>query len=529
MSDVATDEASGGSLNRSTKSSVLVMSCTLLSRLLGFARLAVITSVFGVGAKTDIINLTFSIPNNLRKLLAEGALSSAFVPELSRSLVSDETGRTAHALVRKLLSFQVLIIVPFCLLSIAAARPLIARVLSEFEDPVEIAQATRLFRYFINYLLLISISAVLMGVLNAHHRFVVPAITPILFSVAVITSIVVGSGTFDIYAVAVGVLAGGAFQIVFQLPLFRRLGYGFRPDFGFRDPAFRRVLAVWLPVLATSSLFSITSQVAVRFASGLGAGSVTSLSIAITFFQLPFGIFSASVTTVLFPRMSRQVATEDSAGLSQSVQYGLRFLAILLVPSTVFLCISGRGLISVAFQRNDFDLAQTIETAGVLVAYSVGLFSVGAFTFLQRLFYAMGKQYVPFRVAVIVAVVDIGLSLWLKDTVLATAGIALANSVSFTVGLILLIVRTRSEIGAIGAKRVTITSMKMAASVAPAVAAVYLLRAATGPWWIGGSSVLSAAMLVVEAVLFSGIVLLGYRFTRVEMVSMLLMRRKLDA
>ncbi len=518
----------GGGLGRSARSSVVVMGCTFLSRLLGFARIAVITGVFGAGTKADIINLTFSIPNNLRKLLAEGALSSAFVPELSRTLVEERSGSRARALVGKLMSFQLLLVVPLSALSMAAARPLIARVLSEFRNPDDVARAIGLFRYFINYLPLIGISAVLMGVLNAHHRFVVPAVTPILFSIAVIVSIVTLSGAFDIYAVAVGVLSGGLLQILFQLPFFGRLGYRVRLDFGFSDPTFRRVLAVWLPVLATSSVFTVTYQVAIRFASGIGPGSVTSLAIAITFFQLPFGIFSSSVTTVLFPRMSRQAALDDRDGLRESLEYGLRFLGVLLVPSAIFLFIAGRGLVSVAFQRGDFDYATTVRTAAVLTAYALGLFSVGAFAFMQRLFYATGSHRIPFRAAVVVAVVDIGLSLWLKETPLRTAGIALANTVSFSVGFVMLLFQAQRTIGRIEGGPIARTAVRTCVSLVPAVAAVYASRLLTGSWWIAGSTPKNLLLLLIEVVVFCAVVLIGYRLTRVEMMSMLLMRRSID-
>lgn len=512
-------------LGKSTRSSLVVMACTLVSRFLGFARIAAITGVFGAGIKADIINLTFSIPNNLRKLLAEGALSSAFVPELSRSLVRDPGGGNARRLVRSLLTFQAIVIVPICLAAIVWARPLLTHVLSEFDDPEVLADATRLFRLFINYLLLISVSAVLMGVLNARHRFFIPAFAPILFSVSVISAIYLLSGRLDIYSVAVGVLVGGLLQLLFQLPLFARLGYSLRPRRFLSDPAFRRVLMVWLPVLATSSLFTITYQVAIRFASGLGEGSVTSLAIAITFFQLPFGIFSASVTTVLFPRMSRQVASSDDAGLRESLQYGLRFLGVLLIPSMVFLWVSGEALISVAFQRGEFPYERTVATARVLLTYALGLYGVGAFTFLQRLFYAQHRHVVPFYAGLVVAVLDVTLSLWLKETALGTAGIALANSVSFTIGFVILFVRARLDLGPIGGRKLLATGLKTVAAMIPASAAVLGIRRVTGEFWVSGSSWTSFTLLFIEFLLFCSVVLAIYRLTRVEMMSILKRRR----
>ena len=513
-------------LKRSTASSYVVMVCTLLSRVLGFVRIATITWVFGAGSKADIINLTFSIPNNLRKLLAEGALSSAFVPELSRTIVEDETLVSSNRLVRNILAFQLLIIVPLCVASILAARPLIVYVLSEFESQALVTDSVRLFRLFINYLLLISVSAVLMGVLNAHRKFFVPAFAPILFSVSVISSILLFARGLGIYAVAVGVLIGGLLQLGFLLPTFRRVGYSFKFSFDFKNSHFRRVLVMWGPVLATSSLFAVTNQIAIRFASGMGEGSVTSLSIALTFFQLPFGVFSASITTVLFPRISRQVAQSDTEGVRDSIQYGIRFIAVLLVPSTIFLILGGEGLVAVAFQRGEFTYERTIITAQVLTAYASGLFFVGGFTFLQRLFYALGKERIPFYVGLAVASVDIALMIVLKEGRLATAGIALANSISFGLGFVSLLIVAARSIGTLDLRRIVATIVKTFIAIIPAVGAVVGFREIIGRWWVEGSSALSFAMLILELLIFCSVILLVYRLIRVEMLTIIADRRR---
>lgn len=156
----------------STFFTMVVMLCTFVSRILGFVRTAVITAVFGAGGKADVINATFAVPNNLRKLLAEGALSSAFIPVLSETIVNEDAKRSRSSLlVRTLITFQLLILIPFTILAIIFAEPLVRHVVTQFKDPAQIALSIDLFRYFIVYLLLISISSVLMGLLNSHDRF----------------------------------------------------------------------------------------------------------------------------------------------------------------------------------------------------------------------------------------------------------------------------------------------------------------------------------------------------------------------
>ena len=515
-------------LRKSTLSAFVVMVCTLISRFLGFIRIATITAIFGAGGKADIVNLPFSIPNNLRKLLAEGALSSAFIPVLSETLIKDNTGETAKKVVRNIFTLQLVIIIPLITLTILFAEPIIMHVLAEFRDPEQIALATRLFRYFINYLLLISVSAMLMGVLNSHNKFFIPAFTPVLFSLCVIGSTLLLHRRLSVFSMAVGVLVGGVAQLFFQIPTYSRLGYDVRFDFGFRNPHFLRIMKRWVPVLATSSLFTITQQVALRFASGLEAGSVTAISIAIVFFQLPFGIFSSSLTTVLFPRMSRQAASGDVDGLRESLQYGLRFLLVLLIPSAVFLALFGRPLISVALQRGAYSPESGIYTAKVLAAYALGLFGVGGFTFCQRLFYSMQRYGIPFFIALGVSILDVTLVLWLKETPLRAAGIALANSIAFTAGTVAFLVFARDRLGQIDGKRIAKTAAKVFVSVIPPAAGLVLLARVTAPVWEVKSTVWSFAILGAVALGFSGIVLVFYRFFRIEVLAVLRKNRPGD-
>ena len=503
---------------KTTFTSVLVMGCTTVSRILGFVRIIIITTFFS-REKADIINLAFSVPNNLRKLLAEGALSSAFIPVLSRNLVSNPDGGNARPLVGSIITLQLMIILPLCILCMIFSDFLVARVLSELKNPEQLAAASRLFRWVIGYLFLISISAVLMGVLNSHRYFVVPAVTPLLFSIAVIGCVTYLRGRLDIYSMAAGVLTGGVAQIAFQYPLFHRLGYRFIPRLDFSNPEFRRIVKQWLPILATSSIFTATQLIAIRFASGLESGSVTAVSIALVFFQLPFGIFSASITNVLFPRMSSQAARSDLPGLIESVQYTLRFLIASLLPSAVFLCLMSTQLISVGFLKGNFTYENVLLGSPVLIYYAVGLISVGCFTFLQRVLYSLHEYRAPFIVALILAAADIALSLRLKETALRAGGIALANSISFSLGAFLLLYIVRKNLRSLEGKKVVITTLKVAASTAPAGALVFLFNLLLGPWWERGRSWEGFLLVFAAAALYSGVVLGSYYLLRVEMVS----------
>ena len=258
-------------------STIIVMGSTLASRLLGFVRIAAIGAVFGATGEADVLNLVFNIPNNLRKLLAEGALSSAFLPVLTRSHEEDPGGTASRELVRRLVGFQLLVLVPLILASILFSQQIVDVIL-DFPQTERQLLAGRLFRWIILYILFISIAAVFMGTLNSHSRFLVASLTPLLFSISVITSVLLLHQRLGIFAIVVGVIVGGVAQILVQIPAIRRLGYTALPRFDLSSPRFRRVMRQWLPVVSTASVFTINQQIAFYFASGLADGSGSALS-----------------------------------------------------------------------------------------------------------------------------------------------------------------------------------------------------------------------------------------------------------
>lgn len=505
-------------IHKSTVSTLVVMVSTMASRLLGFLRIAVIGAVFGGSGQADVLNLVFNIPNNLRKLLAEGALSSAFIPVLSSQIVLDPSGRSARQVVRNLVAFQFLILIPVLTVSVIFARPITGFIL-DFPEVERRMLAAELFRYLIGYVLLISVGAVVMGTLNSHNRFLIPAVTPIFFSIAVISSILLLHRHLGIFSMAVGVLLGGVGQLAFQYPLFRRLGYQLRPSFNFRNDAFLRILKQWLPVVAAASIFAVNQQVSLFFASGLEDGSGSAMTNALVFWQLPFGIFSASITTVLFPRMSRQAAAADSEGLKRTLEYGIRYLLTLLIPSAICLALFGRELIAVALQRGAFEASHTLLASQVLRGYSFGLFSVGLFTFCQRFFYASNDFKTPVRVAFITFVIDVTLSLILKETALRVVGLSVANSVAFSFGALMLVFVARKRLGGLNLRDVVRTSGKIGLTSVPLVLFVRGYLYFTGNWWSIGSSVLNFLRVAGLGIGSVVIILLMYYLLRVELLT----------
>jgi putative peptidoglycan lipid II flippase len=511
------------SIKKSALSTIVVMVSTAVSRLFGFVRIAVIGAIFGAGGQADVLNAVFTIPNNLRKLMAEGALSSAFIPVLAKSIVQDTSGNRARKIVRVILTFQFIVLVPILVLSVVFS-PAVVRFILDFQDVEKIALAARLFRWMIHYLLLVSVSAVLMGVINAHSSFLVPAITPILFSVAVISSVLLLHRAFGPFAMVLGVLIGGGAQVLFQAPKLKSLGYDFKPDRDFKNPDFVKVMKLWLPVVATASVYTINEQIAIRFATALEDGSASAMSNALVFWQLPFGIFSASITTVLFPRMSRQAGAGDAGGLRATLEYGFRYLILLLVPSAVIMSFLAKEIIAVALQRGNFLAENTALTAQVLVAYNFGLLSVGAFNFFQRFFYAGDNYKTPLTSAFIVCLLDIIFSLIFKETPLRVAGLALANSLAFSIGLFIMWFQAAGNLGGLDSRSVILTLAKSLCAALPAALFMWLFVRYTGPWWRNGSTALNLVYLSIAGAGGCGIIFVMYRIMKIDILMSILRR-----
>ena len=493
------------------------MVLTLSSRLLGFVRIGIIAAIFGASGSADVLNLVFNIPNNLRKLLAEGALSAAFVPSLVRA--REVSTKAAGNLVREIVGFQIVALLPFLLVALFAPQ-WVTNLILDFSEPERRLLAAELFRYLAHYVLLVSIAAVAMATLNAEGRFALPGAAPLLFSVAMIGSILVSADHLGIFSVAVGVVLGGLLQIVVQVPSLRRLGYRLMPSFHFRDPAFRVTIRAWVPIVATSSAFAINQQVALYFASGLADGSGSALTNAIVFWQLPLGVLSASVTTVVFPALSRAAARSDEAETARLLQGSAYALVLLLVPAGVGLAVLSREIIAVGLQRGAFELKDTLLAARVLRFYGPGLVSVGLFTLAQRAQFAKGNTRGPVFVATATVAVDIALSLWLKDTELGVAGLALAGSCAYSLGSIVLLRQAR--VPAIW-RRIAVGFAQAGLATGAAVAAVAVLRrlyayiGIAPNWWAAGSTLTSLALLLVAAIVALTTIVIVYRVIGVRM------------
>ncbi len=516
--------SSDKNLRSSARSTALVMLSTFGSRLLGFVRIGIVSAIFGGSRDADIINFVFNIPNNLRKLLAEGALSTAFVPVLSRNLIADPGRSQSRRIVSSLIGLQFLVLTPILILS-ALFPEAVIRLVLDFDDAESRLRAAELFRYMVHYILLISISAVMMGTLNSNDEFVIPGLTPLMFSVSVISSLLLFHRQLGIFSMALGVLVGGFAQVAFQLPKFLSLGYRLTMSFDFSHSEFRAIMRNWIPVLATSGVFAINQIIASRFASGMEVGSGTAMQNAIVFWQLPYGIFSASIVTVLYPRMSKQIASGNRDAAARTVEFGLGSIVTFLVPASLGLMMMGPELISTALQRGEYLAVHTRLAAQVLFWYSPGLVFVGINNFLQRLCYSDGDIRLPVYNAIIITVVDIALSLWLKETVLRVSGLALANSLSYILASSWLMINAARRFPQIRVRSVLVNFSKVIIALVPGVIVILIGRRIFGDYWVDGSSLVNLGRFLAVSVPAIGSILAMALLLKLDGVYLLLKKR----
>lgn len=463
-------------------SALVVMLSTLISRILGYVKSAVIAHYFGAGGVADVLNGVFLIPNNLRKLMAEGALTTAFIPALSKHVVREDH-RAARKITQEVLTLQYVVLLPFILISILSA-PQMASFLFNFPEASQMELASKLYAWFIPYLLFVSVAAIITAVLNTHGRFLMGALSPLFFSFAVIMAVVGFSGSLGVYSMALGILVGGLGQVMILYPLFRRLDYRLSPSLFLRSEEFNTIMKRYLPALLSSSIFVINQLVASRLASGLADGSMSALTNSIVFFNLPLGIFSATVNTVFYPQLAKAAHAQNHQELAETMKRGLYLLLIFLAPSALLMGVLAHEIISVALMRGMFGQEAVMLTAQVLIGYLVGIFFIAAYNFAQRYFYAKGRFFLPLMSAIFASGLDIILSLWLIRTPLGVSGLAYANSIAFFFGFLLLFIIIVKEQGLSVYKDSLGLMFKVAISLGVGYG-IYLLteRLLAPDWW----------------------------------------------
>ncbi|MFA4888031.1 MAG: murein biosynthesis integral membrane protein MurJ [Candidatus Omnitrophota bacterium] len=453
------------SINKSiAKSAGVIGLATFCSRLLGFCRDIVIARLFGVYLYAQAFVIAFRIPNLFRDLLGEGAANAAFVPVFSEYAVK-HSKEEFWELANVMLNLLLVVLMSLTILGIVFS-PLVVRLIAPgfIADPQKLAVTIKLNRIIFPYILLISLAAYSMAILNSLKHFTVPAFAPCLLNISIITfALIFGEG---VTGLALGALVGGALQLAVQVPILYKKGFRLRLFQQFRHAQAKVIGKLMLPRLLSSGIYQLNNFVDSIFGSLafiVGEGGVAALYFAYRLIQFPLGIFSTALSQAILPSMSCQSAEEKYAELKHTLSFGLRATFFVMLPAAAgFMVLSGR-IIETLFGGGRFDAYSAHTTAGVLFFYSIGLFAYGANKIVQSCFFALKDTVTPAKISALALGLNIGLSAWLMFP-LKLSGIALATSISGIVSFFILFFLLRKKIAPFDLKPLSFSFFKILAA-----------------------------------------------------------------
>lgn len=439
---------------------------TITSRILGLVRDQVLAYYFGAGDANDAFRIASRIPNLVRDLFAEGAMSAAFVPSFTRQLTlqgRERSWRLASSVINALLLVTGVIVV----LGMVFADPLVRLFASDFSEvPGKLELTIYLTRMVFPFLTLVAVAAVLMGMLNSLGHFFVPALSPATFNVAVIVMslafIPVSSsiGIQPITIVALATLAGGVGQLVIQWPALVKEGFRYQPVLDLKDEGLHRVLLLMGPGTIGMAATQINVLVNSVLATGEGTGAVSWLDFAFRLMYLPIGLFGVSIATAATPAISRMVAEQDFRRIRSTLAHALGLMLFLNLPATLGLIILARPIVAMIFEHGNFTASDTIATAAALQLYAIGLVGYSIVRIISPTFYALGRSRVPVMVSAGSVVVNIVLSVMLVRA-MGYRGLALSTSITAMVNATIQLVLLRREIQGLNGSQVAASAARV--------------------------------------------------------------------
>ncbi len=459
-----------------TRSAGTVSLGVVVSRVLGLVREQVLAYLFSARIVLDAFYAAFRLPNLFRDMFGEGALSKAFVATFSE--IQEKEGKEAALrLVSVVLNAMILVVAALTLAGILYADGLVAWVFpgAGFDTPLAPDESygfatkrdltVRLTQIMFPFILFVSLAALVMGVLNARGRFLVPALASAFFNIGSIVVGVIGYvvapryGQHPAIGMAIGVLVGGLLQLLWQLPSLFRLGYRYRPNFDFRDPWLGKVLRLFGPGALIASTVQVNLLVSSIFASR-GEGWMTWIIQAFRILHLPLGLVAVAVSVATLPALSRAAAKRDIDGFRDTFSFATRLVVLFTVPATVGLLVLAPPIVRLIFEQGRFSSSDTVQVAGALRFYAVGLLSFAAVKIVTDGFYALQDVRAPLVVSLASMLANAALNwLFVVRLGLDHRGLALATSTTMTISLVFLwfLFRRRSGLEHLGGRTVLVT------------------------------------------------------------------------
>jgi len=482
---------------------------TLASRVLGFGRDMAIAALF-TRAQTDAFAVALTIPNTLRQLLAEGAVSSAVVPVLSGRLAKggDEAGRAFFARAR---GVSLLALVVVSLLGVVVAGPLTELFAPGFhQTPGQFERTANMTRLMFPYIFFMGTAALGMAALNAKKKFAVAAFAPGLFNVALIGAAfalrgpLAAHGIDPVMALAIGVLLGGFLQVVAQLPALKAIGYATRPVLDLQDPHVREMLRRIVPMTLGLGIYYVDLTLSRRFLSELGEGAQSYFFWASRLCDFPQGIFVMALSTAALPSLATFAAKGDMDELARTWSHGMRLSLFVAVPCSAALIALSESVVVLLFQRGEFDALAAQQTARALAWQGGAIFTVSAVRQIVPAFHALGDTRTPVIVSGLDLVAFVVLALTLRGPY-GHVGVSMAVAGSSAVQMVLLFVGLKLRLGTVRSRELGSSVLRVGlASVVAAAAAWGSARLLSG---LGGGAVARAVPGVAGLLVFGALYL----------------------
>ena len=515
-----------------TQAAGVVGLATLLSRVFGFLRDMAIAYLFGAGPAADAFFVAFRIPNLLRRLFAEGALTIAFIPIFTEVLLQKGL-EEARALARSTSGLLCLALVVICALGMIFAQEVLSVIAPGFQPGSQTyGLAVTLTRFCFPYIFFISLAALSSGILNSREHFLSPAISPVLLNISLICCALGLNLDPPVLSLGIGVLAGGAAQLFIQLPYLKSKGMSILPGFHFNNPHLKKVITLMLPAAFGAAIYQITVLVNTILASFLPSGSVSYLYYADRLVEFPLGIFAVALGTAVLPSLSRQAVAGNYDDFIATANYGLRLTMFICLPAMVGLILLAEPIVSVFFGRGRFGAQDVSATALALWGYGIGLWAFAGLRALLPAFYALKDTKTPVKVGVIVLIINIIAGLILMR-IWQHVGLALATSISSAANFTILLYLLRRKLGYIGFKKI------IKSALGSLLACLLMGGAVTGGLlligryhdWQQASHLTSAMYIILLVIVGAGVYLLAARALRLpevnELTQMLKRKKKL--
>jgi len=411
------------------RSTAVVGGLTFISRITGFLRDVVVAYIFGAGANTDAFLVAFKIPNFLRRLFAEGAFSQAFIPILSEYRTQHGEPAVKHLIAQVAGNLGSILLVLSVIGMLGAPVLVLLFAPGFFHHPEKYNLTVEMLKITFPYLLFVALTAFAGGVLNTYGRFAVPALTPVLLNLAMIGAALWLSPYFEqpILALAWGVLAAGVVQLAFQIPFLHRLQLLSKPLFNWQDEGVTRVRQLMIPAIFGVSVSQINLLIDTLLASFLKTGSVSWLYYSDRLIEFPLGIFGLALSTVTLPTLSKAVAQGDRQAYDNTLDWALRWVFLVVVPSTVGLMMLAGPILATLFYSGKFTDYDVLMTTRSLIAYTLGLLGFVLVKVLASGFYSRQDTRTPVKIGILAMVTNILLNLIL---IIPLQHVGLALSIS---------------------------------------------------------------------------------------------------